>query len=114
MPEREKLVSILIKKSNFFCPLSSTPKIEEWTNLYVQFYVDWAFEMGFYLLYYSVHVMSASFYIGLSFYVNAMLIDLKLRLRKIDRAVETLRNSSGLEIGRKLSDEIDFHAHIFE
>lgn len=70
--------------------------------------------MGFYLLYYSVHVMSASFYIGLSFYVNAMLTDLKSRIKNIDCDVEKLKNSSGLELGGKLSAEIDFHAHIFE
>lgn len=86
-----------------------TPFLDKLTeNVYLQFYINWTIEMSTYVVYYSMHLISALFYIGLALYVNAMLRDLKICLRAIDAEMD---NS---QAQRKLFDAIQFHAYLFE
>lgn len=82
--------------------------------MYLRFYIDWLAEVGIYVVYFTVHLISMSFYIGLCFYVSAMLADLRIRLEEIDMLVKDLRSFKIREIRFKLSADIEFHAHIFE
>lgn len=82
--------------------------------MYLRFYIDWAAEVGIYVVYFTVHLISLSFYIGLCFYVSAMLADLGIRLEEIDMDIKDVRSFKITEIECKLSADIEFHTHIFE
>lgn len=87
--------------------------MDKWANVYAQFYIDWAVEFSTYLVYYVGHLIPASFFIGMCFYVNAMLADLTIQIREIDEDVKNHRKYDYSEIGHKLCNEIQFNVHIF-
>lgn len=93
-------------------PIQSTPFVDNWTNIYTQYIIDWIVEDFVILEYYTIHLTSLVFYIGLSLYVGAMHADLKIRLREIH---ERAKNSSIYnKFQRNLASEIRFHARLYE
>lgn len=77
-----------------------TPYLDEPKDSYWRFYADWSIQTLAAAMYYTVILTSAIFYIGMCLYVNAMVVDLKLRLQAINGSV--------------LIGEITFHHGILE
>lgn len=95
-----------------FIKSSSTPYIEQWTNIYVSFLIEAIVQAIVCYVYYLVHMTSAFFHIGFAYYVEAMRTDLKLRMQEIHFIMLNLKDTADPEFD--ISIEIKFHGQLFE
>lgn len=88
--------------------------MDKWTNFYVIFIIGIIVEFIACIAYYSFHMISALFFIGLCFYVSAMRTDLKLRLQEVQSDVDNIGKMVDNEFERKIFNEIKFHGRLYE
>lgn len=88
--------------------------MNRWTNIYTQYLIDWLVEGAAVFEYYTIHMTSLIFYIGLSLYVGAMQTDLEIQLQLIHRNINKSNGLVGRHFERSLISEIKFHARIYE
>lgn len=76
----------------------------------MQFVIDIAVELASCFIYYTSHLTTAFFHIGLVFYLSATKVDLKLRLQEIFANVDIF-NKSKFEC--EIFHEIKFHGCLY-
>lgn len=101
-------------KENNSNDLPSTLYIDKWSNIYVHFIIDVIIELSACFLYFSIHMTSAFFYVGMCFYLGAMKTDLKLQLQVIHGRVDDLDIFDSRDIDRNLLHEINLHGRLYE
>lgn len=79
-------------------------------HIYVAFYIDWIHQFMVCLIYYTFALASVLIFVGLCLYIEAMAIDLRLKLVQIDENWKG--NWCGVE--RALLEEIKFHRNILQ
>lgn len=88
--------------------------MDKWVNMYTHFFIDWVILLDVVAEFYLTHLSSILFFIGLSLYVRALETDLKIQIEEIHRSVHCSNGPIDREFKRKLFNEIQFHARLYE
>lgn len=91
-----------------FCDRSSM--LAKLDNAYAAFYIDWAHQFLVCVIYYTLALASVLIFIGLCSYLEAMTMDLRLKLTKIEESGKDCW--TGVERG--ILKEMQFHRDILQ